>query len=301
MTATARLDTEIVRRGLAKSRTRAAALVGEGKVTVDGTVARRSSQPVAASAEILVTGHGDDVSRGARKLTGALDDLARLAPGALDPHGARCLDAGASTGGFTQVLLRHGAAHVLAVDVGHGQLDPVVGDDPRVTAAEGVNVRDLDLEALGVAEPVDLVVADLSFISLRTAAAALVRATRPGGDLLLLVKPQFEVGRRRLGRGGVVTSPELRTEAVTAVAATLADLGARPRAVLPSGLAGESGNREYFLWATCAGSDAPPPVSGALPTGRDEDVRRAVLTGEAVLLPEAPTLDATAPRERGHA
>ncbi|EYR63320.1 hemolysin [Actinotalea ferrariae CF5-4] len=340
---TARLDTELVRRGLARSRTRAAALVTGGLVTVDGCPVRRSAQPVPDTAEIVVTaGAQDDVSRGARKLAGALDDIARLAPGALDPNGARCLDAGASTGGFTQVLLRRGAAHVLAVDVGHGQLDPSIGADPRVTAVEGVNVRDLELGLVAsgaagdvpehVGRPVDVVVADLSFISLRTVAAALVPAVRPGGQLLLLVKPQFEVGRERLGRGGVVESDALRAEAVTGVAETLVDLGVRLCGVVPSGLAGEAGNRELFLWGTRRVPEGAAvegaAVEGAAMEGRAvegaavegsaaiegttlsegpgvaawrEDVRRAVVGGEPLLLGTPPVPCWARPAEGGGA
>lgn len=255
MTAAVRLDAELVRRGLARSRARAASLVSEGRVSVDGVPARKPAQTVEEAAGIAVAADADaDVPRGSRKLDGALDEITRLAPGELVVAGARCLDAGASTGGFTRVLLGRGAAHVLAVDVGHGQLDPALEHDPRVTAVEGVNVRDLDLQALAagrqpaLAAPVDIVVADLSFISLRTVVAALVRATRPGGDLVVLVKPQFEVGRARLGRGGVVVSPQLRAEAVAGVAGDLAALGVRVRAVVPSSITGESGNQEYFLW-----------------------------------------------------
>lgn len=308
---TARLDAELVRRGLARSRARAAALVDEGKVLVDGAPARKSAQPVADAAEIVVTQQDDDVSRGARKLAGALDAIAGLAPGALDPAGRRCLDAGASTGGFTQVLLRRGAAHVLAVDVGHGQLDPTLAGDPRVTAVEGVNVRELDLPALAgragpgapahVGQPVDLAVADLSFISLRTVVAALVGATLPGGQLLVLVKPQFEVGRGRLGRGGVVVSPDLRTEAVADVADGLAEHGVRLRAVVPSSLPGESGNREYFLWGERPTGPALPRAATAQLTDADrrEGVRRAVVTAEPVPLGDLAEVPGGTPRDGG--
>jgi 23S rRNA (cytidine1920-2'-O)/16S rRNA (cytidine1409-2'-O)-methyltransferase len=272
--APARLDAELVRRGLARSRARAASLVVAGRVSVDGVPARKPAQTVPEEAGIaVVTGPDTDVPRGARKLAGALDEIARLAPGELDVAGARCLDAGASTGGFTQVLLGRGAAHVLAVDVGHGQLDPVLARDPRVTAVERVNVRDLDLDALAAREgggsrsapagPVDVVVADLSFISLRQVVAALVRAARPGGELVLLVKPQFEVGRARLGRGGVVVSPQLRAEAVAGVAEDLAALGVRVRAVVPSTITGEAGNQEYFLWGRRPGTPADGGTAGA--------------------------------------
>ncbi|MBC7290061.1 MAG: TlyA family RNA methyltransferase [Actinotalea sp.] len=295
--ATARLDAELVRRGLARSRARAAALVDGGHVTVDGTPARKPAQPVAAAAQIVVAASDDDVSRGAQKLAGALDAVSALTPDVPGAAGARCLDAGASTGGFTQVLLRHGAAHVLAVDVGHGQLDPAVAADPRVTAVEGVNVRDLDLTVLAhsigpdrapdVGSPVDLVVADLSFISLRTVVEALVRATRAGGRLLLLVKPQFEVGRERLGRGGVVVSADLRVEAVVGVARALEALGVRLLAVVPSPVPGESGNRELFLWGVRSDPGTPPTPASPAPD-LEVGVRRAVERAVPVLLAAGP-------------
>lgn len=309
MTVTAtRLDAELVRRGLARSRARAASLVSEGRVTVDGRRARKPAQPVAESSGITVTADADDaVSRGSTKLAGALDTLERLVPGAVDLAGARCLDAGASTGGFTQVLLRNGAAHVLAVDVGHGQLVPELRQDPRVTAVEGVNVRDLDLadvrlhEALDPGEPqvgapLDVVVADLSFISLRVVAPALVRAVRPGGQLLLLVKPQFEVGRERLGRGGVVVAPHLRAEAVTAVADVVAELGVRVRAVVPSSITGESGNQEYFLWCvrsahTATQAATTTQAATMSPPGTPSSAMRDALR-DAVMRTETAVLDA---------
>lgn len=207
----ARLDVELVRRCLARSRRRAADLVAAGRVEVAGAVATKPAQPVAPDEDVRV--HGTDrpeyVSRAAHKLVGALDELARLAPGAVDPAGARCLDAGASTGGFTQVLLERGAAHVWAVDVGHDQIAPEVAADPRVTVREGLNVRALTVDDVG--EPVDLVVADLSFISLTVALPALLAVTRPGASLLVMVKPQFEVGRERLGSSGVVASADRKS------------------------------------------------------------------------------------------
>lgn len=244
----ARLDAELVRRGLARSRQRAADLIAAGRVEVAGSVASKPAQPVDAGTAVDVVGEDrpDYVSRAAHKLAGALDALSVLAPGAVRVAGARCLDAGAAAGGFTQVLLERGAARVAAVDVGHGQLDPVVAEDPRVDALEGRNVR--ALEPADVGGPVDLVVADLSFISLTVALPALLRATRADGALVVMVKPQFEVGRERLGSSGVVTSAALRAEAVGQVADAAARLGARVQAVVPSPLPGPAGNREYFLW-----------------------------------------------------
>lgn len=268
-----RLDLELVRRGLVRSRRRASELVAAGRVHVDGAVAVKPSQPVTGTQRLDVEDDERFVSRAAHKLDGALEALEGLAPGQLHVRGARCLDAGASTGGFTQVLLERGAAHVLAVDVGHGQMAPTVRDDPRVTVREGVNVRGLELD-----DRVDLVVADLSFISLTLVLAPLLAACVDGGDVLVMVKPQFEVGRERLGAGGVVRSATLRTAAVVEVASTASSLGAQVRAVVPSPLPGESGNHEYFLWLR--------PGTGG---GADEDttgtaVHRAVVEDRATLV-----------------
>ncbi|GEN79180.1 TlyA family RNA methyltransferase [Actinotalea fermentans] len=289
MPAAVRLDAELVRRGLARSRQRAADLIAAGRVDVAGAVATKASQPVPPDATVEV--RGDDrteyVSRAAHKLVGALDGVQTLAPGAITVTGRRCLDAGASTGGFTQVLLERGAGAVVAVDVGHGQIAQVVASDARVTSLEGVNVR-----ALTTAEtdgPVDLVVADLSFISLTVALPALLGVAAPDADLLLMVKPQFEVGRERLGSSGVVTSAELREDAVAQVARAAVRLGAVVRAVLPSPLPGPSGNHEYFLWlrpgADGAGSGeeaAEPALLDALRAA----VRVAVREGRAVVVGE---------------
>jgi 23S rRNA (cytidine1920-2'-O)/16S rRNA (cytidine1409-2'-O)-methyltransferase len=176
------------------------------------------------------------------------------------------LDAGASTGGFTDVLLRRGAAHVVAADVGYGQLSWSLQTDERVTVLDRTNVRTLDLEQVG--EPVQLVVADLSFIPLGLVLPALLRCCAPGADLLPMVKPQFEVGRERLPSGGVVRDPALRAEAVREVARQAAELGLGVRAVTASPLPGPSGNVEYFLWLTAA---APPLV--------EELLQAAVLAG----------------------
>jgi 23S rRNA (cytidine1920-2'-O)/16S rRNA (cytidine1409-2'-O)-methyltransferase len=271
-----RLDVELVRRGLARSRRRAAEMVVDGQVRVDGVPARKPSQQVALRDELAVDASSDYVSRAAHKLHGALDQVEALVPGAVTVHGARCLDVGASTGGFTQVLLERGAAHVVAVDVGHGQLVPSLRQDGRVTALEGLNARVLSREHVGSPAPA-IVVADLSFISLTLVAGPVAAVCARGADLLLMVKPQFEVGRERLGPGGVVTDPALRVESVVTVARTLAGHGCEVRAVIPSALPGESGNREYFLWCR-----AGRPATG------DDDVRvaaeAAVLGDRAVLV-----------------
>lgn len=237
-----RLDVALTGAGLARSRTHARRIIEEGRARIDGRAATKPAAPVPPGAVLAVVDVPDGVeyaSRAAHKLIGALDDLR------LRPAGRTCLDAGASTGGFTDVLLRRGAASVIAVDIGHDQLAAHVREDPRVRVRDGTSVRDLTEELLG--GTVDLVVADLSFISLRTVLPALASVTRPGGELLLMVKPQFEVGRRALPRTGVVADPDARTAAVRAVAESAAAEGLALCAVGPSALPGQDGNREYFL------------------------------------------------------
>ena len=239
-----RLDAELVRRGLARSREQAATLVTGGRVLVAGQAAGKPATQVAADDPILVTeagGQPEYASRGGRKLAGALAAF----PG-LRVAGRRCLDAGASTGGFTDVLLRSGAAHVIAVDVGYGQLAWALRTDGRVTVLDRVNVR--QLQPGQVAPAPDLVTADLSFISLTLALPALIRCASPEADFVLMVKPQFEVGKGRVGAGGVVRDPALREEAVVSVAAAAWDLGLGVSGVTASPLPGPSGNVEYFLW-----------------------------------------------------
>ena len=240
----ARLDAELVRRKLARSREQAAQLVEAGRVQVRGTVARKVAAMVDPADPVLVTGEDpatEYVSRGGHKLAGALAAF----PG-LTVDGRRCLDAGASTGGFTDVLLRAGARQVVAVDVGYGQLAWPIRTDERVVVFERTNVRTLTPEAIG--GPVELTVADLSFISLRLVLPALAACTDPAGDLALMVKPQFEVGKERVGSGGVVRDWRLRAEAVLDVAATAAELGLGVAGVTASPLPGPSGNVEFFVW-----------------------------------------------------
>lgn len=239
----ARLDQELVVRGLARSRTHAAKLIADGKVSSGGTVLVKAAQHVAADAVLDVESHAEDiyVSRAGHKLAGALEAFP-----AVDVTGKRCLDAGASTGGFTDVLLRQGAAQVVAVDVGHDQLVPVLRNDPRVIVHEGLNVRYMTPEQIG--GPAALTVADLSFISLTLVLHPLAACTEPGGDLVLMVKPQFEVGKDRLSRTGVVSSDHERRRAVAQVARAAADAGLELYGLAASPLPGQDGNVEYFLW-----------------------------------------------------
>jgi 23S rRNA (cytidine1920-2'-O)/16S rRNA (cytidine1409-2'-O)-methyltransferase len=241
-----RLDAELVRRGLARSREHASEMVGQGRVRVQGVTATKPATGVTTDVAIVVTEdpeRPDYVSRGGHKLAGA---LAAFGPLGLTVEGRRCLDAGASTGGFTDVLLRHGAAQVVAVDVGYGQLAWRLQQDDRVLVRDRVNVRELTTEITD--GPVDVVVGDLSFISLVLVLDALIAVTAPDGDLALMVKPQFEVGKDRVGKGGVVRDPALRAEAVVAVADAAARRGWGARAVAVSPLPGPSGNVEFFLW-----------------------------------------------------
>ncbi|ACQ80607.1 hemolysin A [Beutenbergia cavernae DSM 12333] len=252
----ARLDVELVRRGLVRSRTHAQSLVSSRRVLVDGRAATRAATPVDAASALQVTGGEtpDYVSRAGHKLAGALDALGPAAPLVA---GRRALDAGASTGGFTDVLLRRGAAHVVAVDVGTDQLVPELRADPRVTVLERTNVRDLRPD--DVAPAPQLVVGDLSFISLTLLLEPLAACAAPDAELLLLVKPQFEVGREALGAGGLVRSRELRRAAVGAVADRAGELGLDLLAVTPSPLPGSNGNIEYFVLLRAGGPrpDAP--------------------------------------------
>jgi 23S rRNA (cytidine1920-2'-O)/16S rRNA (cytidine1409-2'-O)-methyltransferase len=250
VTRRARVDAELVRRGLARSRQQAAELIGAGRVRIDGMPAAKPATAIALSANIIVDDNGERswVSRGAHKLIGALDAFG------ISVAGRRCLDAGASTGGFTEVLLDRDAAEVVAADVGYGQLAWSLRTDPRVTVLERTNVRDLTAEAVGGA--VDLVVADLSFISLSTVLPALTACASDDADIVPMVKPQFEVGKDRVGAGGVVSDPSLRVDAVLAVARRAAGLEWHPVDVTASPLPGPSGNVEYFLHLR-AGADGP--------------------------------------------
>jgi 23S rRNA (cytidine1920-2'-O)/16S rRNA (cytidine1409-2'-O)-methyltransferase len=241
-----RLDAELVRRGLARSREHAGELIAARRVRVAGALATKPATGVTTDVGLVVLvdrDRPDYVSRGGHKLAGA---LAAFVPSGLSVAGRRCLDAGASTGGFTDVLLRHGARQVVAVDVGYGQLAWQLRQDPRVDVHDRTNVRELTVDRIG--GPVDVVVGDLSFISLQLVLGALVGVTEADGDLALMVKPQFEVGRERVGKGGVVRDPALRAEAVSSVADAAAQRGWGVRGVARSPLPGPSGNVEFFLW-----------------------------------------------------
>ncbi|WP_067805720.1 TlyA family RNA methyltransferase [Actinomadura formosensis] len=262
-----RLDAELVRRKLARSREHAAQLIADGRVRVGGQRAAKAATQVEAGAAIVVAESGagpEYVSRGGHKLAGALKAF-----GGLAVRGRVCLDAGASTGGFTDVLLRAGAAHVYAVDVGYGQIAWPLRTDDRVTVLERVNIRELRPEMLGDPLP-DLVVGDLSFISLKLVLGPVRECATPGADYAVMVKPQFEVGKDRVGAGGVVRDPELRADAVRGVAHHAATLGLGVLGVTASPLPGPSGNVEYFLWLRAG---APPLDEAGLAKAIEEGPR----------------------------
>jgi 23S rRNA (cytidine1920-2'-O)/16S rRNA (cytidine1409-2'-O)-methyltransferase len=264
--ARARLDAELVRRGLARSREQAGELVAAGLVAVAGQRAAKPATQVARDTPITVTESGEPgyVSRGGRKLAGALAVFTRPGEQSLVVRGRPCLDAGASTGGFTDVLLRAGAAHVVAADVGYGQLAWSLRTDPRVTVLDRVNVRTLEQ----VSPVPELVVADLSFISLTLVLPALAACAAPDADFVLLVKPQFEVGKGRVGAGGVVRDTTDRSAAVRRVTEAAGHLGLGVQGVTASPLPGPAGNVEYFVWLRY----------GAPPLDEDE-LQRAIEEG----------------------
>ena len=242
-----RVDTELVRRGLAASRAEAQEAVRAGRVLVRGAPATKVTTLVGGDDPLALTAPARPfVSRGGEKLAAALDRFG------VDPRDRDALDAGASTGGFTDCLLQRGARRVVAVDVGHGQLAWELRTDPRVTVLERTNVRDLGLTALPFVP--SIVVGDLSFISLRLVAAPLVAAAAEGADLVLLVKPQFEAGRDRVGGGGVVRDPDVWRDAIEGVAEAVRRAGAAPLEVMPSPITGPAGNVEFLLHAR-AGDD----------------------------------------------
>jgi 23S rRNA (cytidine1920-2'-O)/16S rRNA (cytidine1409-2'-O)-methyltransferase len=252
-----RLDAELVRRGLVASRAEAQVAVREGKVLLAGRPASKASTLVdPADALELAQPPRRFVSRGGEKLDAALDRFA------LDASGRSCLDAGASTGGFTDCLLRRGAAHVVALDVGYGQLAWSLRADARVTVLERTNVRELTRAHLPYAP--DLVVADLSFISLRLAVPPLTAVAAAGADLVLLVKPQFEAGPADVGRGGVVRDADVWRRAVDGVAASCAEAGAGPLAVMTSPLRGPAGNAEFLVQARVGAPSGSLDIDAAI-------------------------------------
>jgi 23S rRNA (cytidine1920-2'-O)/16S rRNA (cytidine1409-2'-O)-methyltransferase len=243
-----RLDAELVRRGLARSREHAVDLIEAKSVLVRGIPASKPATAVDAETSITLVGLRDEyVSRGGHKLAGALDAFKEL-----KVEGRVALDAGASTGGFTDVLLKRGAKKVIAVDVGYGQLAWEIRQDSRVEIHDRTNVRALNRDV--IRDEIDLVVADLSFISLAMVLPALISVSSSETDFLLMVKPQFEVGREKLGAGGVVREPELRRAAVYEVAKSAYELGLGTFGVVASPLPGPSGNVEYFLWLKGGGA-----------------------------------------------
>lgn len=257
-----RLDQAVVDLGLAPTREKARALILAGRILVDGRRDVKPGQRVKPDASIeLLPGPRPFASRGGLKLDGALDRLA------LDVEGLHCIDVGASTGGFTDVLLRRGAAHVTAVDVGRGLLDARLRDDPRVTVREGINAR--HLRAGDVDGPYDLATIDVSFISLTLVLPAVVPLV-PRGQVLALVKPQFELSRREVPRGGVVRDPAARRRAVLRVARCLAGAGHGVRAVVRSPVAGPKGNREVFV----LGARGPGLDDAALDARLTEEIDR---------------------------
>lgn len=249
-----RLDLELVERGLARSRNQAAALIEAQRVVVGGRIAKKPSAPVAESEVVLVLDAIDYVSRAGHKLAGALDTFPEI-----PVEGQICLDVGASTGGFTEVLLRRGARQVLSIDVGHGQMVTELAENVRVVNLEGFNARDLTVELLSeraaeAGKPVDLtpdsigiVVSDLSFISLTLVLPAIV-ATAPRSHLVLLIKPQFEVGKQSLSAHGIVNDHRLRAGAIRQVVDCAEQLGLGITGLAKSSLPGTHGNIEYLLW-----------------------------------------------------
>jgi 23S rRNA (cytidine1920-2'-O)/16S rRNA (cytidine1409-2'-O)-methyltransferase len=269
-----RLDAELVRRHLARSRDHARELIDAGSVRVRGTVATKAATQVEEADPIVVAeGQAPDgyVSRGAHKLIGALDAFPSVVV-----EGRDCLDAGSSTGGFTQVLLERGAARVLAVDVGYGQLAWPVRTDPRVIVKERTNVR--SLTPSDVPWPPALIVADLSFIPLELVLPALAGVSTADADLVLMVKPQFEVGRAAVG-DGVVRDSALRRSAVQGVADAAITLGLVVLGVAASPLPGPSGNVEYFLWLSRAGGRMGDDISPLAGEALERAIARAVTEG----------------------
>jgi 23S rRNA (cytidine1920-2'-O)/16S rRNA (cytidine1409-2'-O)-methyltransferase len=258
-----RIDTLLAERGLSRSRTEAAASVRAGQVRLgpDGPVAQRPSELVASDAELMVESPPPFVSRGGVKLANALDNFE------IEVGGRECLDVGASTGGFSDCLLQRGAARVIALDVGHGQLEWNLRNDPRVIVAERVNARSIEPKDLPFAP--SLIVIDVSFISLEKILPSAARCLADGGEILALVKPQFELGRTRV-RGGVVRDPDDRRDALLGVAAAASRSNLALRGFASSGLPGPKGNRETFAWLSTDHSHAVHAEQAALEAEPEE-------------------------------
>ncbi len=253
-----RADQLLVQRGLAESRTLARRMIESGRVTADGLPVRKPAAELDEAAALSVAAGDEDryVSRGGLKLAGA------LAATGVDPKGLVCLDVGQSTGGFTDCLLQAGAAHVVGIDVGHGQLHPRLAGHPRITCIEGVNARAIDAAAFGTGMPAngfDLIVVDVSFISLALVLPALARLVAPDGVLLALAKPQFEVGRDGVDKRGLVRSPALYEDVRTRLLAAARDAGWQPLAWLDSPITGGDGNHEFFIHARRAPDQKASP------------------------------------------
>jgi len=268
-----RLDAELVRRGLAPSREQAQRDIAAGRVLVGGAPASKPARLVDPAEALVVQGPGPRfVSRAGAKLDGALDRFA------VDVAGWRVLDAGASTGGFTDCLLQRGAAEVVAVDVGYGQLHERVARDPRVVVIDRTNVRAIDVGLVGT--PVDLVTADLSFISLRTVLDALLGVVRADGEVVTLVKPQFEAGREAVARGkGIVTDPAVWRAVLESVLSAFVERGAAIMGVMVSPITGTDGNVEFLAHARRGGTPTTPladlieaAVAAATPTAPSPDL-----------------------------
>lgn len=251
MSSRRRLDAELVRRGLVSGRGEAQALIDAHRVLVNGAVAEKSARQIAPGDQVVISGPPPRfVGRGGLKLDHALEAFA------VDVTGRRALDAGASTGGFTDCLLQRGAAHVVAVDVGHGQLHERLRDEPRVTNLERTNIRHIDVDAIG--GPVELVVGDLSFISLRLVIDSLVSVCQPGAPMVLLVKPQFEAGKAEVSRGrGVITDPAVWERVRAEVADAFAAAGCTVHGWTDSPITGADGNREFLVHASAPAAVVP--------------------------------------------
>jgi len=252
-----RLDQLLVDLQLVESRSRALATIMAGSVRVDDVVISKAGTKVFADANVTITQKEPYVSRGGKKLAGALDHFA------IDPSGLVAMDAGASTGGFSDCLLQRGTAKLFAVDVGYGQLRPKVADDPRVTVMDRTNVRHLKISDLGQA--MDLIVGDLSFISLSLVLPALAGLLKADGQMVLLVKPQFEVGRGKVGKGGIVRDPALHEEAIASVVKAAAESGMALQDRVTSSITGAKGNVEFLIHLIPAGDTPPAPTEAPNP------------------------------------